>query len=459
MVSAINDFYQSAKKNENENTLTLLIPHLNAVINTLQDINISPEIKAKHEVDIYLMLGYINYDIIRNLNLAKTIFETMLGKNTNHLSPETYAVLFKDLCFASLTMNLLDQSLEYCKKSIVLCKNFDGSEYIIADNLQLLGNYYRRNDNFVKSRASYEQAIKVLSSSKTAGTQKLEAEIYLELSMLYLMHYLNKEEGIDAERYIIKALESLSASEIFYPQKPLPQYIICEAARHRWKYAELLIWRHSKFDEAYLNIKEAEYILKEKCPNNMYIKGRILGLLGEIFLRQNKLLESQETLKEAINILSNTLSFQGMWTYSVKMAEVNIRLGNFDLGYEDSLKVIKNQHIEKSSYYDLKYLMAFYNGSFAKYKLKDYQKSIEHFVGFFNGMDKFCKKFLDKEVYEYLLSRKVFIVLPYNKATALRDIKLYLDNSLIIFTTIFGKEHPFVKDYIKKNIKPVEGNG
>jgi len=67
-------------------------------------------------------------------------------------------------------------------------------------------------------------------------------------------------------------------------------------------------------------------------------------------------------------------------------------------------------------------------------------------------MDSFCKKFLDEETYMSLKANEAFVILPNNREREIDDIKIYLKHSLITYTAIFGAKHPFVQEYIVKNI-------
>lgn len=77
-----------------------------------------------------------------------------------------------------------------------------------------------------------------------------------------------------------------------------------------------------------------------------------------------------------------------------------------------------------------------------------YYKSLKNFSAFFRNMNNFCRGFLDKSVYEQLISENVFEIIKDSK-----DIQKCLDNSLKIFTAIYGENHSFVRDYVAENCK------
>ena len=90
----------------------------------------------------------------------------------------------------------------------------------------------------------------------------------------------------------------------------------------------------------------------------------------------------------------------------------------------------------------------YYNMSIIKYKQKEYELSLKHFAEFFKHMKEFCKGFLDEPIYNNLEKENVFEIIKETK-----DIQKCLDNSLKIFTAIYGKDHSFVKDYVAENCK------
>jgi len=192
--------------------------------------------------------------------------------------------------------------------------------------------------------------------------------------------------------------------------------------------------------------------MNNKCPGDMHLKGRTLGILGEVLLRKNNLEEADKTITEAINIINLSLGLNGSWTYYVVRAEIKNRQNEFKEAYEDCLQSFGTQFYIKNSFHHLRYLTSFYHGAFAKYKMKDYEKSLEHFTDFMKNMDDFCKDFLDSKIYLSLKSDNIFAITPYNPDKINEDLKGYLQNSFVIYSAIFGKQHPFVVDYIAKNI-------
>lgn len=455
IIDAVNNYYKSCIKSKDITAIITLIPHINTLLNNIHNISLSHDSKCKFETKLYFMLGSINFKWTKNIALAKEYFEIALEKDDNkYLSARDHALLLKDLASSCLTMNLIEQSFKYAEESIALCKIFSNSESIISENLQIIGTYYRKKNNFSKALEALNNSLKAISVVKTDDAKKITAEIYIQLSHLYLMHFLHKPEGRPAQDNGINALKLLNGNEFFYqnPTAPLPPYA-CEIARHRWKYAEVFMWHNVNFEEADKNLLEAEYIMKRKCIGDMHLKGRIYGLQGEIYLRKHMFPEALDKLNESINTLNIALGPNTTWTYSTRRAEVNIRLGNYTEAYNDCDKVFKVGQIERTNFHDIRYYMAIYHAAYSKYKLKDYKKSLALFADFINKMKQFSYEFLDENSYNKLNKAGVFSIYKEASEDQILDIENYLKNSLSIFSIVLPKNHPFVDDYVAKNIE------
>lgn len=460
IINATKHFYAECVKNKNAKDITLLTPHLNSLLSALHKTNIPPAKKDNYEADIYLMLGYINFTWTKHFLSASEYLKLALQKNNNYFSISILQLLLKDLCNVTLTMNLLNEGIEYCQRNVNYWKNAPTQDiFLKADTFQIIGNYYRRLNDFEQADHYFDKALQSLdmvNDTPDQDIQNIKASIYSHKMDLYLMRYLNSPKGALAEEYSLQALASLGLlpDKFLFNQNTsiIDSDLSCEAARQRWKYGMCLTVHKADLDLAYLNLQEAEYIYQQKCPENIALKSRINSIMSEVLLYQNSLLEADNRNNDSIEIGILTFGINSIWTYFVTSAEIKNRLCNFSDAYDQSIKVISIGQIERSNFHDLKYWMANYHAAFAKYKLKDYQKSIDHFANFFTGMKEFCQAFLDKEVYNKLVNIGAFNVKLHNASNQEADIKCYLQQSLDIYISIFGKEHPFVKDYIAKNL-------
>ena len=453
-IQAINDFYQECTKNNDIKNIIALVPHMNALSSVINKIDIDKSIQKKYETDLYLIIGYAHYKWTKNLAETRIFFKKVLErtKNNPHLSPKVLAVLLKDLCTVCAIMNYIDEALTYCKQSIDLCKTFSDAEFIMSDSLQVMGASYRKMDNFEKALEFINLALEAIPNTDSNQSKELKAEIYTQLGHLYLTKYLNKKEALPAETYDVEALKLLSGFDTFHTHaQPLPAHISCQIARYRWKYSEVFLFHYGNYDEAYNHLQESEYIMNTRCIENIHLKGRIFGLMGEVLLGKNDLVEAERKLTESINILTVALGPNACWIDNIRRAEAKIRLGKFDEGYEDCMHIFKLNPEERSNFHDLRHWTTFYHAAFAKYKLGDYKKSLVHFEDFIKNMNSFCKNFLSNNEYTILTQTGALQVIPYDENREKEDIQRYLENSLKIFTTIYGTNHPFVQDYISIN--------
>ncbi len=122
-----------------------------------------------------------------------------------------------------------------------------------------------------------------------------------------------------------------------------------------------------------------------------------------------------------------------------------VRLNRLNEAYSDFQYAIKQKGNSSDNYTKLLVCICFYHAFIIKYKQEDYKLAFEHFAAFIGSIREFCKGFLEKNDYEKLLNENAFEII-----TDELQIKTCLKNSLKIFSFIYGKEHPFVKDYINK---------
>jgi len=458
-ILTIENFYQLHKLNKNTNHILPLIAHLRSLLDAIENSQIPLDTKLKSEQSILFILGDVYFTYTKNWIKARACFDKLIEnhkKGFYELSLETHAEILKNLGSTYLIANYLQEGLTYVQESMNLCTKHSCSPFVKGDIARMIGVFFRKTNNFIEAKKYLMQAIDEVSEAKLLSeTEKeLKAEIYTELRTLYLLKYLNKKGIQSAEEYAIKALELFSKFKPLYHQtKSLPRNIPCVAARYRWKLGEVYLLHHEDYDAAYNQIQEAEYIMNNRCPEDMHLQSRILGLQGEILLGRDNYITAEKKLTESINILSGAFGSGAVWMGNITRAEAKIRLGKFSEGYDDCLHVFNLKHREISCFFYLKYLIAHYHAAFAKYKLSDYQKSFEHFTDFIKNAEIFCKDFLDNKDYVKLQETGVFNIISYQEKTAQDNIKIFLERSLAIFTAIYNDQHPFVKGYIAKNIE------
>ena len=452
---SVNKFYQKCMNKQDVQMIQSFIPHLKSMLNALRDLDIKVEIREKFEADIHLILGYAYYTTIRNF--IQAIYHMRASYNIEEkmtvFSKLTTAKLLKDMGLIYSVINDLDNSLKYCQESIRLCKGLSNTNALVADNLQVMSAVYRKQNSFNVANDLLQKAVSIIANQNNAYIDNLRAEIYTQLSCLYLAHYMNKPKGQVAIEYSKQAIKAISNIQIFYKNKSsLPLEVTCNLARQRWKYSEALMVVDNNYEEANENALEAEYIMKRKCPADMHQKSRILGVLGEVSLRYtNNIEQAKEQLSETVNIINLAFGTSAAVEYYVHRAEANIRLNKYREGYDDCMHIINIGQTVKTNALNLRFYTTFYHAAVASYHMNDLDNAIKHLQELFDKLQEFSKNFLETEIYNNLVSKGVFSIRDTKPQTKLEIIKQYLDNSVEIFGTIHGHQHPFVTDYVLKN--------
>lgn len=449
IVEALEKYYKLKVLQKNNNKILSLIPHLKSIINTIENTKIQN--KEKYLARLNFLLGQISYKWERNFLQARNYFKVALIYNSKSktFSNSMLAILLKDLATASATANHIAEAINYSNQSIKTLQKIPNTELIIVDNLQILGELARKTNSFDQAKDYFHRALSIIPKSDDIKIRELKAEIYTKLANLYFSQYMSKKAGAIANDYGIKALKILGGYKIFDQDSILPEYITCNVARQQWKYSQVFSYHFLNFTTAKKWVKSAEYIMQKKCPNNLYLKGRLFGSLSEILLRENNPVGAEQLATETVDIIGFVLGPRSGWSSRIIRSEAKIRMGKFHDVYNDLLVVINLPEVEKNNLHDLRRYTAYYHAAFVKYKLKDYQKSLELFKYFVKNMQDFCKDFLDEEEYLNLLSQKVFEV--QEAGNDIKKIKLFVQNASKIFKVIYTENHPFVTDYILQN--------
>jgi tetratricopeptide (TPR) repeat protein len=160
--------------------------------------------------------------------------------------------------------------------------------------------------------------------------------------------------------------------------------------------------------------------------------------LGKHKLAEEKLSDAIEKLK----YLENSKLLIYAIFYRI---EARITLGKLKEAYEDCKFAIdfKRWNLDNTS--TVRRNTCHYHAAIIKYKQKDYIPSLKHFSDFFQSMNEFCRGFLEKTVYEKLQKENAFEIIKDES-----QIKICLQNSLKIFSAIYGENHSFVKNYASK---------
>ncbi len=269
----------------------------------------------------------------------------------------------------------------------------------------------------------------------------ITAEIYSQLAALYLSKYLHQPEAKIAEDFFTYAFAILKKFDI-------PP---CDQARFKWKYARIKMFQSLDYHATIKLLNDALKICTTQCKNDIYLQGRIYGFLGGSLLRDMEVKRAKKLLDKSIQLINHVVGESSRKVEYIRRAEANIMLGEYAQAYEDCQRVFGPTLAERNHLFDLILYINLYHAGFIKYKLLEFEKSIEHFGQFIDKIHEFSNSFLDMPTYQSLKKSGVFEKREYNALTAKRDIEIYLNNSVVIFSHIYSKNHGFVKNYIAPN--------
>ncbi|MBS0186111.1 MAG: hypothetical protein JSS34_07220 [Proteobacteria bacterium] len=448
------DFYL----NKNCYYVMKLINHLEAFEKNLKNMTLPLDFKEKREQDLFLMLGYAYQNCSENYLLAYEYFTKLININErSHLiSNNKMATLFKDLGKVCVKLGNINESIRYCEESLKLCKNNPDSKILTVLNLKILGTAYAQKNDFERSKEFFLEALKKASEITCSMTKRnIEANIYRHLAWLYAKRYLNRVETYEGIKYALIALDKFKASHLFHKSlHHKSEKISPEIVRIKVDLGKIYC-RLGKYEDAFeKGFKEAQYIIDNSldgCPHFLSKAYIFLGI-GEMLLRNKKIKEAEVKLTESIKTSEKLAGKFDALQAKVFRAEARIRLGKFKEGYEDCMSAIKTERKISHNYFNLMYFTSFYHAAIIKYKENDLVISSKHFEDFFKYMKEFCKDFLDPHEFQLLEEKKVFNKIIHGKNPNIYEIKDCLRRSAEIFISIYGENHSFIKDYVKKII-------
>jgi DNA-binding CsgD family transcriptional regulator len=452
-INSLESFYSESEDKNDKGSILLLNSHITSLIKFINQNKLQNSKKLL--MQLYLLNGHTYY--YWQVNYAKALYvfkqvEKYVNEGVKFPSYEL-AHLYKNLgSICAETLNYKD-SIEYSKNSIALIQNGKDPELLIARNLRILGEVYRRIGEFSVSKDYYEKALSAIPKNKYKTTIKLRARIYTNLSELYLYRYFNdKEKGQESIRYSMEALKLIHASKPYEKLEEIPENIDCGVALHHRKFSRVLYHYSYDFDNTAKWIKSAALIIQDRCPQDMYLVGRTLFSEGGLMARTGYLISSIEKLKKAVRIHNDVLGPKTTWNVRVILSESLNRIGQFDKAYENAVFTINLDNPERNYLHNLIYLKSYYHAAYAKYRLEDYRRSYDYFVQFIKKMDKLCKQILNKAQYDDLQNKGSFTLDAFDEFNSKDSIINYMNKAFNIYSTIFGERHPFITDYIKLNL-------
>jgi tetratricopeptide (TPR) repeat protein len=352
-----------------------------------------------------------------------------------------------------LRIRSINDALFYARKSLSLCKE----PIISSKNLRIIVYAYLLQSNFEKALESFNQALSVISTLSAHGRKEAESDLYALIGWGYSVTFFSKEKAVLAKKYLHKSLSLLKADYSLYEKynnkDKNPEKISCEVLKSKINLGEAHC-HLGEYKNAYeLGFRESKFITLYKldsCHQHICQVHEQHGM-GEILLRENKLIEAKHVLAEAVKRASNIAGSSNLLSLSPRIFSIEacIRLGELDLAYKYCSTLFDfDTNKVQTNYYKLIYSMVYYHAAIIKYKQGDIKESLAHFKTFFLHIDNVCKLALTEQQYCMLKEKDLFKIPSDTQSDEFSLIKQCFKNATRIFYEIYGKDHPFVKDYV-----------
>lgn len=422
--------------------------HMQSMLNNLKLFKLSESEKNKYITRLLLAIGFIYGE--NNSYQAKHFLNEALRYNgsNSYIEDYEYTIALLTLGYSHLDLDEFDDAKLWLNKGLESCETLKDAEILKAYGLCDLGRCYASTNKFNRGVALLEKSLSIVDHIKESWALKASSEICAGLSHIYANHYINKLEGNKAIVFAQQSFEKLGVKSSVY--KNVEDIEKAEA--------NLVIFYFRVLAKAYNRM--GYYDSAEKCSNSYYrlyekyfknddhIIGKALTDIeyGYTLLRKGKLNYALNILNRVINTKQEINADYYLFHALVSRTEVLIRLNKLNEAYNDFQCAINKKGNRTDNYTNLLFCISFYHAFIIKYRQKNYKLALKHFSDFCSSIKKFCGCFLKESEYNKLLNKNVFEVV-----TDESRIKTCLQNSIEIFSSIYGKDHPFVKKYVIEN--------
>ena len=457
-VEIFDQFYIKNERN-NYRVLLGLIPHLNIFMKSMELCTINKADKNKYKQNIIYIVGMLHTHSARNIFLGQEYLKEsyQLQESTHLFSNEKLAVILKNLAETNVELDNIDEAIAYAQKSLELCNMASNLHVLAAKNLRIVGFAYSHKNEFEKARQAFRGALEITKKIEDKEARKeTAANINVYIARLYSSIYINGERAKEGAFYAERALKSLNGDHLYYKQNKNPEKnISCNIARHKVNLG-IIYSRIGEYKKAYDSyFKDANFIIDnalDNCSHNLS-KVCIAAGEGEIYLRLGRLEAARNKLADSTVLFSKILgnSHSSALEPRTFLIETRIRLGELAEAYDECLSSFKIKQTSHTNYQNLIIATGHYHAAVIKQKQDDLKKSYEHFKDFFDRIKPICKAILTDQKYNTLEESKAFDAPAFQEATSKDSIKRCFQQSTLIFSTIYGEEHPFVRDYVMVN--------
>jgi tetratricopeptide (TPR) repeat protein len=420
--------------------------HARFFMRNIEDIDID----KKNEYRAKLLLAIL-YEHRTNDNFSEALIPIAdqileMNKGGLYIKGYDFAVLQLESIYYHFSIKDYSGGEKKLEKVMAIC------DEIKAESLKVIATvyfaqFYCETDDFERCQQYLDQARNLLDRCEGQMAAVASTVLATRYQICYLYHYIRGEKLSVAVASFEDSLKRLGASIFFhknpdkYKKLSRIQYYMIPNARKRLAN----VYNHLEmYDKARECEEEAKFFYEREETFNA------IGMLvkideGYTLLRTNKVSEARDVLSKTIEIKQKLGASQDMLEALVWISEANIRLGNFVDAYANCQEALKLTKKSKTNFAKLLKVLCYYHMAVAKYKMSDNGDSINYFQRFFELSDEFCNGFLEKNTYEKLQKEQVVKI-----AKDKSPIKICLQNSLKIFSAIYGEEHSFVKNYASK---------
>lgn len=435
-----------------------LFPHLKALLNSLERIDLPLEWKKEVEVKLVLALGDTYYECFDNMFIAQQYYKNFFSDQTylKHFHTDILANMLRKLGIICINIGDLEEGIHYCEKSISLCKKSQ-LELLKVFNLKHIGFAYAKMNNFKKAIAYTQQALNSLSNLNGSEKDEAQANLYEQLATIYSRAYINKKEAFEAKNYLSNALQILNASELFHEnisQKPKTSpYFITKCRLALGMLYNNLGQYKSAIKEGF---QEAEYISNHYMleNGNFFLKALIELGFGEALLREGRLKDAEEKLTSSIDIMEKILGLSSHYTCHAKIyrVEVYFRLGKIEEAYKECNAILQIKPKHSDAYDSLMHLISYYHAAIISYTQGKHKDARQHFLTFMTCAQAFCQSFLTEPCYKKYELKNIFHSHQQNE----ESFPEFFHKSTYILKSIYGDNHPFIEKFVTKNMSLVE---
>lgn len=449
--------YENAMLKKEQSGFYVQIKQLKEILVNIEKTLISGDEKDKITLNILYVLANSYHHSSANYVEENKYFELacLLQEKTRHLSDPDYALVLKYLSYVYIELGYMKEPIQCAKKALILYENIPNSDLLASSLLKVIGYVYLQNNQFKESENYLNKALQKIAHLSPEIRKESESSINAYLGLLYSATYICGEKANLGVHYALKGLDIINGNELFYKTNNTKRKLSFRVVENKVNLGGIFC-RLGKYVDAYnLYLKDADFIMNSSMDTNPHTISKISNAIytGEYFLRSNNLNKANGLFETVTQDIENKIGENSGFnlTLHVLKAETKIRLGKLSEALNNCLCAFKEDRPNNTNYLKTLLATAYYHAAFIHKKQNNLKQSWTYFKIFFEKMRPLCEIMLSKEKYAALCKKKYFDIRPYDSLTAPNIINECFDKSTLIFSAIYGEEHPFIKDYVLCN--------